>query len=67
MEGRAQANTTHRSLLPNLQGSGRGGLNPGFYSHTTYMPSAGFEHVLFKDKLKSSGNTVSIHVTIDEQ
>jgi hypothetical protein len=23
MEGRAQANTTHRSLLPSLQGSGK--------------------------------------------
>jgi hypothetical protein len=36
MEGRAQANNTHRSLLPNLRGSGKNYVRL-FYSHTTYI------------------------------
>jgi len=38
MEGRAQANTTHRSLLPSLQGSG-GKKKSGYFIATPRMSS----------------------------
>jgi hypothetical protein len=51
MEGRAQANATHRSLLPNLQGSGKK-LNPVIL----------FPHHVFKER--NQRLNISCHATV---